>query len=176
MSTRVFHKVIGGDPDTAVKYGLTLKAKCGEVWVPTIVSNAEEHPEIPHCTDCYPTSPTFVYRLYDAESALIYIGCTRDPRTREGAHRKNSWWWPQVEHVRLTIFPSRAYALQREAQAIASERPLWNVRHQEFAGISLDGFQQWHDRAENLEAPSAFKRRLRREALRQYGVNIEVAS
>lgn len=78
--------------------------------------------------------PTFVYRCYDADGRLLYVGCTNAPRNRMTMHRKDSWWWPEVTRVRYLVFPNREKAWEQERRAILTERPRCNVKgrwHQE---------------------------------------------
>lgn len=72
--------------------------------------------------------PYFVYRCFDADGRLIYVGCTFDPAGRISTHRTTSWWGHQVEAVRVLVFPSKEYALAKEREAIATENPRWNTK------------------------------------------------
>lgn len=171
MAERMFHEAIGGNSDDAVKYGLTLKAKCGLVWVPTLTraDGSAPHPDIPDCPECFPARPAYVYRCHAADGQLLYVGCTVAPLTRLQSHKATTWWWPQVENWRLTVFPTKAYALRREAHAIRTEAPRWNVRGQDFASVSLATYQEWIRHAVATEAPDGWLARLQREAARHYG-------
>lgn len=72
-------------------------------------------------------APTYVYRCYDAEGALLYIGCSNNPVARVMGHRDSSWWGGRIARVRNTVYPDRDTALAREKTAIYSERPACNV-------------------------------------------------
>jgi excinuclease UvrABC nuclease subunit len=72
-------------------------------------------------------SPHYVYRCYDYAGRLIYVGCSVNPVQRVKQHRYTSWWGTQILDVRLIVFPSKDYALQKEREAIGEERPRWNV-------------------------------------------------
>lgn len=61
-----------------------------------------------------------VYRLYDADGALLYIGSAYDPEERCKAHRKLPWW-PQVTRRAEEWFASRGKAYREEMKAIAVE-------------------------------------------------------
>ncbi len=39
---------------------------------------------------------TAVYRLYDADETLLYVGITYDTKTRFADHKVNKEWWPDV--------------------------------------------------------------------------------
>lgn len=72
--------------------------------------------------------PTYVYRCYDAEGALLYVGCSNQPRTRVGGHRENAWWGSRISSVRYMVFPDSTAALRAEATAIDLERPACNLK------------------------------------------------
>lgn len=72
-------------------------------------------------TDC----PAAVYRLYDDEGALLYVGSSRNPKRRYRDHSRTTWW------IRVTSreeewHPSRAAAYEAENAAIRAERPQFN--------------------------------------------------
>lgn len=76
--------------------------------------------------------PVAVYRLFDSSDDLLYVGISNDPDERWRAHRWGPDRMPWVEQVgRRTVEwqTSRAAALEMEAQAIKSERPKYNGKH-----------------------------------------------
>lgn len=73
-------------------------------------------------------APHFVYRAYDSDGALLYVGVTYNPPLRFHMHAKSSSWWADMAKVRLIVFPNRAYALEKEREAIWWERPVHNKR------------------------------------------------
>lgn len=72
--------------------------------------------------------PHFVYRCYDAEGELLYVGCSFHPPTRMLGHESTAWWWGECAQVRNRVYPDRATALERERRAIYEERPRCNVK------------------------------------------------
>lgn len=70
---------------------------------------------------------TAVYRLYDEEGRLLYIGAARNPPQRMKFHRQFKRWWSDVARTDLTWFPDRAAAMAAEAVAIREEKPLYNI-------------------------------------------------
>jgi hypothetical protein len=98
---------------------------------------AQQNPSLPerqviapprpaHATDRY-DGPTILYRLFDADDRLLYVGITCNKQQRWGGHRKNSRWWPLVARKELITHPDRSTALTAERDAIRSERPIYNV-------------------------------------------------
>ncbi len=80
--------------------------------------------------------PHLVYRVFDAQDRLLYIGCTRDLGGRMAVHR--AWGNQSVasfniklygERVESVEFPDLATAHAAEIAAIASEAPWFNREH-----------------------------------------------
>ena len=73
--------------------------------------------------------PHVVYRFYDLDGALLYVGVTDNPRVRWGHHRRTKAWWPEVEVATVQSVANRGEALAVERLAIIDERPRYNVTH-----------------------------------------------
>ncbi|UIW13460.1 G-I-Y Y-I-G endonuclease [Arthrobacter phage Amyev] len=73
----------------------------------------------------------YVYRLFDADGALLYVGKTYSVSARlftgETAHSKTKKWFSRVASVRVAAYKSDADALEAEAWAIQREAPRFNV-------------------------------------------------
>ena len=70
----------------------------------------------------------FVYRVYDPERRLLYVGVTDDVERRLGQHRREGApWMPEFYALRMESFATRTEAEAAETESIAIERPLWNV-------------------------------------------------
>lgn len=67
-----------------------------------------------------------MYRCFDAEGRLLYVGQTEHPRARLRQHRVSQPWWGEVVDVRVEEHPDRAAALAVEAEAIRCELPVHN--------------------------------------------------
>lgn len=72
--------------------------------------------------------PHFVYRCFDAEDRLLYVGCSNCPPLRLEGHESVAWWWPDFAYVRNTVYPNKEAALARERIAIFEEMPRCNVK------------------------------------------------
>jgi uncharacterized protein YlzI (FlbEa/FlbD family) len=70
---------------------------------------------------------TQVYRCFDADGSLLYVGVSLHAATRFGQHRQAHEWWSDVATIRVETFPTRREALDREAEAIREEAPHHNV-------------------------------------------------
>lgn len=70
-----------------------------------------------------------VYRCYDADGVLLYIGSSRDVEKRMETHVRTSFWRTYVAKVRIQIAPDVFTARRIEADAIRSENPRFNIHH-----------------------------------------------
>lgn len=69
---------------------------------------------------------TALYRLYDGDGDLLYVGITNMPNARWAAHTLKPWW-KQVARKEVAWFDNRAQAEQAETLAIRQECPRHNV-------------------------------------------------
>jgi predicted GIY-YIG superfamily endonuclease len=79
------------------------------------------------------TSPspgrTAVYRLYDSEGQLLYIGISNNPPVRWSAHARERRWWKDVTYKAVVWYPTRREAEAVEEEAVPAEKPLYNIAH-----------------------------------------------
>lgn len=75
------------------------------------------------------SQPTTLYRLYDAESRLLYVGIAAEWARRMVEHSKTKEWWDLVASVDVEFLQTRADALEAERHAILTGRPVYNVVH-----------------------------------------------
>lgn len=87
----------------------------------------EDRPALSTWSECTVTVPNTttprraaVYRLYDAQGTLLYIGSAYDPEKRCRAHRTKPWW-PEVARREDQWFATRRKAYVGEMKAIAVE-------------------------------------------------------
>lgn len=67
-----------------------------------------------------------VYRCFDSEGRLIYVGSSADLFGRLRTHRTSSWWAPQVAKVVAKVYANGVLARMAEREAIQVEMPRWN--------------------------------------------------
>ena len=85
---------------------------------------------------------TDLYRYYDADGRLLYIGISLNAVARATQHRADKHWWNDVARMTVEKIPGdRRHALEVERQAIRDEGPLHNVVHngRSESGCSLPG-------------------------------------
>lgn len=78
--------------------------------------------------------PTALYRLYDAEGSLLYIGITYDLSKRWTSHSYEKTWWHLVTRKEHQWFEDRTQAEEAEKAAVAAEHPRYDATHRLGAG------------------------------------------
>lgn len=71
---------------------------------------------------------TALYRFFDADGVLQYVGITDDTYRRWRHHETREPWWAIIATIRIQWFGTREDAETAETQAIITEAPLHNVR------------------------------------------------
>jgi predicted GIY-YIG superfamily endonuclease len=61
---------------------------------------------------------TALYRLFDAEGVLLYVGISKEFGTRWHQHARSQPWWGEVHHQTIEWHESRADAEAAEETAI----------------------------------------------------------
>jgi hypothetical protein len=69
---------------------------------------------------------TSLYRHFDKDGRLLYVGISKNAVARLGGHRGKSWYH-EIEAVKIERHKSREHALYAEALAIQNEQPLYNL-------------------------------------------------
>lgn len=89
-------------------------------------------------------APHHVYRCFDREGRLIYVGSSANLFSRLEQHRSSAWWSPTVAKVTATYYPNGVVARAAETRAIREEVPRWN-KQGKWAGRDLWTREDWHD-------------------------------
>ncbi|MEU2453951.1 hypothetical protein ABZ605_28210 [Streptomyces sp. NPDC012765] len=70
---------------------------------------------------------TAVYRLWNADGELLYIGISHNPPGRYVQHERDKPWWPAVHRRQESWYDTRQEAEAAERAAIGSELPAYNA-------------------------------------------------
>lgn len=92
-------------------------------------------PEQPRRLRGRTTEDHLLYRFFDAEGVLLYVGITSDLSMRFSTHSVERWWWGRWAYSTVVRYHSRAALEAAERKAIKSEKPLHNVVHNKAPGL-----------------------------------------
>ncbi len=74
-------------------------------------------------------SPQALYRFWDKNNTLLYIGISNNFLGRIRQHTHTADWFQQAHNVTIEHYNSRAEVEQAEVKAIKAELPLYNKTH-----------------------------------------------
>ena len=103
--------------------------------------------------------PSVLYRQFDAQGVLLYIGISGAFADRLRAHRGHAPWFTEIKTITLEHYPTHGQAAIAELNAIRTEQPRYNTCHMgESAAASAR-------RAKRIESREAFEAAKRQEEL-----------
>ena len=70
-----------------------------------------------------------LYRHFDAEGSLLYVGVSICPDVRLQQHLNSSDWAAAIATVETAVFETRGEAEAAERRAIEEEGPIYNIRY-----------------------------------------------
>ncbi len=73
---------------------------------------------------------TYLYRHFNADNELLYVGISLSALNRLGQHRDNSHWFDTISRVDIQKFDTKEEALSAETLAIREEKPRHNIKKQ----------------------------------------------
>jgi predicted GIY-YIG superfamily endonuclease len=73
----------------------------------------------------------YLYRAFDSEGTLLYVGISGRWSERLHRHEKTSQWMQKADIVKLERFETREAVMAAEKKAIKSERPMHNKQMNE---------------------------------------------
>jgi hypothetical protein len=105
---------------------------CGEgAAMVRIVADAPASARCEYCEDM--ALGYAMYRFFDRDGALVYVGSTDNFVARRRHHQQRSAWWPEVAHEHVERFDELDDARSAEISAIRTEHPRRNKRHRQMA-------------------------------------------
>lgn len=75
------------------------------------------------------SDPTDLYRYFDAEHRLLYVGISFSALNRAIQHKSSAKWWSEQRTMTRETHPTRSAAEEAERRAIATEKPIHNIVH-----------------------------------------------
>jgi hypothetical protein len=86
---------------------------------------------------------TAVYRCFDRDGRLVYVGASCLGLVRFHQHQAEKGWWPCVARVEVEHYANRAEALAAERAAIEAEAPRFNIHHGLRRSVTVRRRQEW---------------------------------
>jgi predicted GIY-YIG superfamily endonuclease len=71
---------------------------------------------------------TFLYRHFDKDGKLLYVGISLNHMARLQQHKEASKWFDQIANVKVEQFATRMEAMLAETKAINEENPIYNIQ------------------------------------------------
>ena len=81
------------------------------------------------CTVGRVSLPHVLYRIYDSDDALLYVGATTNPGGRFRFHAASQRWWQVAAKITLEHFDGVDELAAAELAAIKAEDPRFNRMH-----------------------------------------------
>ena len=77
------------------------------------------------------TQRTALYRFFDADGGLLYLGIAKDPDRRRAQHARDAadTWFPLASSREVEWFDTRLEAESAERETLVAERPRFNMAH-----------------------------------------------
>lgn len=79
-----------------------------------------------------------LYRFFNANNELLYVGITNNPFNRFSGHSKDKDWFKEIAYSTFEHYPNRLSVDKAETLAIKSEKPKYNK-------AKVDGFEKAQD-------------------------------
>lgn len=70
---------------------------------------------------------TDLYRVFDKDGRLLYLGMSFSALSRFGQHLEKSPWAPQATRIHIEKLPDERAARTAEMRAISTEKPQFNI-------------------------------------------------
>lgn len=112
---------------------------------------------------------TCLYRHFDTEGSLLYVGIASNADARLADHRAQSRWRAEISRVDLKWFETKEEAHAAERAAIRSEAPKYNRMRYRDSEIHPDTIRRRLEKAgfsclKDVWVPSAYAKRVREQA------------
>ncbi|MGQ9348904.1 GIY-YIG nuclease family protein [Mycolicibacterium gilvum] len=97
-------------------------------------------------------SAHYVYRAFEENGTLLYVGETNNLVSRLKNHHHSTWWFPLTSKVVAKVYQDKALAVALETAAIKQESPRFNVkgRYSDTSKWTRQNFLDYYLAATNL--------------------------
>lgn len=81
------------------------------------------------------TNRNVLYRMFDSDGDLLYVGATTNLGMRIQHHAQTQPWWDEASEIKLQRFDTWEELARAEIKAIQEEDPTYNVIHANRAAL-----------------------------------------
>lgn len=107
---------------------------------------------------------TDLYRHFDENGTLLYVGVSLSAMHRLGQHKEHSHWYERIKNVTIEKFETRESALHAETMAIVHEKPEYNIAKKAIAQKIRKQIEE-EERQKQIEEEEKQKHRKDKELL-----------
>lgn len=83
-----------------------------------------------------------LYRHYDCDENLLYVGLSGNFLSRTHQHQRNSGWFHLISTIKITHYATKQEMVDAELLAIKTENPIWNKAENPNYESAHDHFQK----------------------------------
>lgn len=83
----------------------------------------------------------YLYRHFDKEGTLLYVGESLSFSKRTKDHERGSDWFGDITNITIEKFDSKKSALKAEVQAIKKENPKFNIQHNKYSSLGISNYK-----------------------------------
>lgn len=69
-----------------------------------------------------------LYRAFDSDGSLLYVGISHQPKCRMKEHKRKSKWYPLAARIEMEDYKNRFDAMSAERENIARHKPPYNLQ------------------------------------------------
>ena len=111
-------------------------------------------------------TPTDLYRHFDSNGTLLYVGISLSTLNRLGQHKDNSRWYNSISNITIEKFNTREEALLAEKNSIINERPYYNTIHNSGVNGVIKRMDKLSVSISNVKNPITYKDELNKRVSR----------
>ena len=110
--------------------------------------------------------PRTVYRFFDRDKVLLYVGCSINPFTRWTVHLVHSPWVKDITTMTVEWYPNWITGARAEMTAIVNEHPKYNKLVFDPTNVGAETLRKTNavPRGDGVSCPKCHKPKERRSA------------
>ncbi|WIB25814.1 GIY-YIG nuclease family protein [Curtobacterium sp. MCSS17_015] len=107
------------------------------------------------------STPTSLYRYFDRDGVLLYVGITGQRSARNTQHNADKAWWKYVDRQAVEHYPNRVSALAAEREEISRRQPPFNTQHNPDHAALSDAYHAFAAATQSADRPGKLMQTLK---------------